>query len=93
MSLGIQPAENMVALRFLDDLSEEDDSEPTSGALPTYPTQSKAVAAFCVGVGKKVTVCKKGDTVLVREYARYGLSVGDNTVIVESYCVAAKIVP
>lgn len=44
--------------------------------------------AICVGVGKDVSVCKRGETVSVQRYARHaGIKVSDETVICEEYLV------
>jgi hypothetical protein len=89
-SLVIEPAEGMVALEFLD---EEKQEEERSGydAPPSSDDYNEAVFAICVGVGKKVTSCKRGDTVLVRAYAREGVHVSDDVVLVEAYCVLGTV--
>jgi hypothetical protein len=83
--LVIDPAEGYVALEFLEDEAQE--AERADYDAPNSDDYSEAVFAVCVGVGKKVTVCKRGDTVIVREYARQGVHISDDVVLVEAYCV------
>ncbi len=96
MSLEVEPAEGMVALRILEDVDgDEEDAKVSPQAVP-YPTAepiyNEALIALCVGAGRKVTICKRGDTVLVDKWARNGLHIDDDTVVVEAYCVKAKVV-
>ena len=84
--VSIQPAEGKVALRFVDDL--DDDGDMSSNAIDA---DYDGLLAIVLGVGAKVSGIKKGDTVICQPYARDGLSTGDNTVIVESYCIAGTI--
>lgn len=50
---------------------------------------SDVTLAVCVGAGKDVAVCHRGQTVLVQQYARAnGIRVSDDTVICEEYLVA-----
>lgn len=52
-------------------------------------TRDDAFLAVCVGAGKDVGVCARGQTVLVQKYARAnGIMVSDDTVICEEYLVA-----
>lgn len=88
-NLVIEPAEGFVALEFLDD--EKQDEERNQYAEPGSDSYNEALFAVCVGVGKKVTVCKRGDTVVVRAYAREGIHVSDDVVLCESYCVVGKV--
>jgi hypothetical protein len=44
-----------------------------------------------VGVGKKVTNCKRGDTVIVTKWAREGMKVSDDLVLCDCYVVKAII--
>ena len=48
------------------------------------------MAALVVAVGADVPA-KKGQTVLVRSYARHGVDIGDNTVLTDGYCVLAVV--
>lgn len=86
-ALGIEPAEGYVALEFLDGEDRGDHSRPA----PVSSDENEAIMAMCVGAGKKVSVCKRGDTVLVRPYARHGIRVGENVVLVEAYCVVGRV--
>jgi hypothetical protein len=89
-NLVIEPAEGMIALEFLDDEKQEE-TRPQYDAPSSSDDYNEAVFAICVGVGKKVTNCKRGDTVVVRAYARHGVKVDDDVVIVESYCVVGTV--
>lgn len=88
-ALGIEPAEGYVAIEFLD--GEEKSGQSNASATPHAQDENEALMAMCVGVGKKVTTCKRGDTVLVRPFARHGVRVGENVVIVESYAVLGRV--
>jgi hypothetical protein len=88
-ALGIEPAEGYVAIEFLD--GEDADPADHARPAPVSNDENEALMAMCVGVGKKVTTCKRGDTVLVRPYARNGIRVGDNIVLVEAYCVVGRL--
>lgn len=92
----IRPAEGKIALQFLDDEEEEEEEEkeqPQRGSTPVMAEEpERAIPAVCVGVGPRVTVCKKGDTVLVRKYARNGgIAISAETRILDSWCVVATI--
>jgi hypothetical protein len=89
-NLVIEPAEGMIALEFLDDEKQEE-TRPKYDAPPSSDAYNEAVFAICVGVGKKVTTCKRGDTLVVRAYAREGVRVSDDVVIVEAYCVLGTV--
>jgi hypothetical protein len=89
-NLVIEPAEGMVALEFLDDAKQET-TRPNYDAPSGSDDYNTAIFAIVVGVGKKVTNCKRGDTVVVRAYAREGIKVDDDVVIVEAYCVVGKV--
>lgn len=85
-ALQIEPAEGYVALEFLDG-NEDDESPPSSRSGAQQSDSDNLVFAMCVGTGKKVTCCKRGDTVVVMPYARQGMRVSDDVVIVEAYLV------
>lgn len=90
MARDIEPAEGYVAIKLIDDEDEPESKQPSNVPTP-MDAENKAVMGICMAVGKKVTCCKKGDTVFCRPYARHGLRVDDNTVLVESYCVAGRV--
>jgi co-chaperonin GroES (HSP10) len=91
MALDIAPVEGFVALQIVDDETEE---ERELRKNRDYPSDSynEAIYAIVVGVGPKAPAgVKKGATVLVRKYARDGLRIDDDTVLVETYCIAAVV--
>lgn len=83
-SLHIEPAEGMVALEFLD---EEDDEERPSYDEYNDGQPNEGVYAICVGVGRDVKRCKRGDTVIVDKWAREGMKVGDDVVLADQWVV------
>lgn len=93
--VDIKPAEGYVAVEFLDDEDYEDEDESTATHEATEPMTEKyreVCFAMCIGVGKNVTTCKKGDTVLVRESAReYSIHVGSSTCIVNAYDIVGTV--
>lgn len=96
--MDIEPAEGYVALEFLDDYEAEEKTDPgagSSGAIgPAVEDYNNVCFAMCIGVGKKVTSCKRGDTVIVRKYAREnGIKVSDDVMLVEAYLVVGKVTP
>ena len=96
MALEIEPAAGLIALQFLDHEDDEPKSTPRPGQSTAEPDQDEAILAICVGVGKpaqkgQTMPCAKGDTVLVRAYARHGIRVGDDVVLCESYCVVGIV--
>lgn len=89
--MDISPAEGFIAVEFLDDDEDEDERAANRRSYPTVDDDyNEAVAAYVVGIGKKVTTCKKGDTVFVRKYARNAIHMG-STYFVEAYCVVATV--
>jgi len=93
--IDITPAENMLAVRFLENTEEEKTETSEGPASVPFDRQEEAIVALVVGVGKKVTRAKKGDTVLLRDYAKYAprVSEGSDTAIVEDYTVLATLTP
>jgi len=91
--IEITPAEGMLAVRFLEDTEDEATEAPAS--TPSPREEEKTLVALVLGVGKKVTNAKKGDTVLLREWAKYAprVSEGSDTAIVESYTVLGTLTP
>jgi hypothetical protein len=85
--VDIKPAEGMVAVKFVDDGDGDDDA---ASATPSEPMPYEGVLAIVLGVGAKTSV-KKGDTIVVRPYARDGLCLGDGVYLIDSYCIAATI--
>jgi hypothetical protein len=91
-ALQIEPAEGLFALEFLDDEEEETEEQNQTAQTPyPEPTPREGCFAIVVGVGKKITGYKRGDTVIVDSYARNGLKIGNNVVLVESYLVKGKV--
>ncbi len=79
MAIKVKPADGYMAVRFIDDLSSvKDDSD-------------EALLAIVDAVGSKVSGVKAGDTVILRPYARHGLKLGDDLVLIESYSVAGRV--
>lgn len=95
--MNIKPTGDSVAVEFLEDFGEEETTDQGTSSYDSPETSDSyrtACAALCVGVGKEVKVCKKGDTVLVRESARNNaIEVGKDTCIVSSYAIVATITP
>jgi len=92
MALDIEPAVGCVALRILDEEEPESERTPSMSGPVAAEKDNKAVMALCVGIGKDVKQCKKGDTVFCRDFVRHGLKVDDDTVIVEAYAVMGRVV-
>jgi hypothetical protein len=87
-ALQIEPAEGMVAIEFVDD----EDEEPANAQQAETPSSyNEACFAICVGVGKKVTRCKRGDTVIVMSFARQGIKIGDDVTLCEEYVVKGVV--
>lgn len=91
MALDITPVEGFVALQIVDDESEEEREARRRLDAPSS-SYNEAIYAIVVAVGPKAPAgVKKGVTVLVRKYARDGLRLDDDTVLVENYCIAAVV--
>jgi hypothetical protein len=87
----IKPAEGTIAVKFID----EDDDADDSGALPAVsdtpePMDYEGCLAIVVAVGPKVAGIKKGDTVVTSEWSRSGMKIGGLTLI-SSYEVKATL--
>jgi len=88
----IKPVEGYVALQLLDDESEEEREARRRASNGPSESYNEAMYAVVVGIGPKGPAgVKKGSTVLVRKYARDGLRISDDVVLVESYCIAAVV--
>lgn len=89
-TLQIEPTGDNVALEFLGDDAAEETDQYVPNDAPSVG-ENKLVYAMCVGVGnvdgKPVTVCKRGDTVLVDEWAKQGFKISDDVYIASSWCV------
>ncbi len=48
--------------------------------------------ATCEGAGRDVTICKRGDTVVVDKWARQGINIGDDIIIAAAYCVKRVVI-
>ena len=94
----IKPADGYIAVHFVDDDEDGDESATQSPALPAYnaaPTPSEPMPyegclAIVQAVGSKAGSFKVGAVVVVRPYARDGLKIGSMTLIA-SYDVAATL--
>lgn len=93
MSIEYVPAEGKIAVQILDDIDNDEREDQASGSdEPGCDSYNEALIAVCVGVGPKVTTCKKGETVFIYKWARdSGVRVDDDTRIIDAGCVAAKI--
>lgn len=85
--VSIVPSEGKVALTFLDD----EEGEPETYPQPNEP--DPCFLAIVAGVGAKVTGIKKGDTVVVRSWARSAPCIGGNTHVCDAYDVLATLKP
>lgn len=81
------PAEGMVAVKFVD---EEDDADEAMPGIEEPSDPYEGVLAIVVAVGKKVDA-KKGDTVVMRSWARSGTKLGDNLYICSGFDIVATI--
>lgn len=85
-NMQIEPAEGMVALEFLDDGDEKTESYRNDPG-----EASEGIFAMCVGVGRDVKRCKRGDTVIVDKWAREGMKVGDGVILVDQWAVKGTV--
>lgn len=85
----IKPTEGRVLVKFVD----ADDTKPgASMGSPMETSQGQeGVLATVLAVGPKVTGMKKGDVVILYPWACEGLTVGEDTVITDSYSIAAVV--
>lgn len=91
-TLQIEPAEGYIALEFLDEVAEDDEEPEQRQGYAGAPTiDNEGLFAMVVGVGKKVTNCKRGDTVVVSKWAKEGMRIGDDVVLCDSYVVKAIV--
>lgn len=93
MALDVTPVEGYVALQIIDDETEEE-REARKQAYSQGPSESynEAITALVVGVGPKAPKgVVRGAVVMVRKYARDGLRLDEDTVLVEVYCIAAVV--
>jgi hypothetical protein len=93
MALDVTPVEGYVALQIVDDETEEErtarKANYSSGPSDSY---NEALTAIVVGIGPKGPKnVKRGSVVMVRKYARDGLRLDDDTVLVEVYCIVALV--
>lgn len=92
MTLEYVPAEGKIAVQILDDIDGDEKEDQATGAnVPSSDSYNEALIAICVGVGPKVTTCKKGDTVYLYKWAECGLKLGEGVRVVDAGCVAAKV--
>lgn len=78
MAVDLKPVRGLVVLQFLG----ESDSQSAD--------HDSACFALVVAAGTDVPA-KKGDTVLVREYAKDSTRIDDDTVITDGYAILAKV--
>lgn len=93
MPLDVTPVEGYVALQIVDDETDEE-REARRQRYSQGPSESynEAIHAIVIGVGPKAPKgVVKGAVVLVRKYARDGLRLDEDTVLVETYCIAAVV--
>lgn len=92
MTPELKPVENKIVLKFLDEETDEErDQRQNRYNAPSATVEpEKALYAQVVAVGPKSDV-KKGNVVLVRQWARDGLDLGDDTVLTDDYCVMAVV--
>lgn len=89
VAVAIRPTEGKVAVKFVDE--DEGEGAIQSAATPmAEPVPYEGVLAVIVAVGDKVKL-SKGDTVVMRPWARSGLKLGDNLFICDAYDVVATI--
>lgn len=79
--MRIKPAENMVAVTFVDDDDEEDGQASSS---PSSPVDYDCCLAVVSGVGAKVTGIKVGSTVICSPWAKDSPKIGDVRIIYAS---------
>jgi hypothetical protein len=91
VALDVEPVGDMIELKILDDIDDDEESKQATAA--TLDDSNGVLLAIVGGVGKNVTNCKKGDTVLCRPYAKNGIRLDDSgeNVLVESCVVVAKV--
>jgi hypothetical protein len=93
VALDVTPVEGFVALQIIDDETEEE-REARRQNYNSAPSDSynEAITALVVGVGPKAPKgVVRGAVVMVRKYARDGLRLDEDTVLVEVYCIAAVV--
>lgn len=93
MALDVTPVEGYVALQIVDDETEEEraarKAEYSSKPSDSY---NEALTAIVLGIGPKGPKgVKRGSVVMVRRYARDGVRLDADTVLVESYCIVALV--
>ncbi len=93
MALDVTPVEGFVALQIVDDETEEErEARKQSYSQGPSDSYNEAITAIVVGVGPKAPKgVVRGAVVLVRKYARDGLRLDEDTVLVETYCIAAVV--
>lgn len=93
MALDVTPVEGFVALQIVDDETEEErEARKQSYSQAPSDSYNEAITAIVVGVGPKAPKgVVRGAVVLVRKYARDGLRLDEDTVLVETYCIAAVV--
>lgn len=95
MALDVTPVEGYVALQIIDDETEEERAarmQRYSQGPSTSDSYNEAITALVVGVGPKAPKgVVRGAVVMVRKYARDGLRLDEDTVLVETYCIAAVV--
>lgn len=88
----LKPTEGRVVVKFVE--GDEDDGAASSGQVGDMPMSTvgdSGCLATVIAVGPKVAGVKRGDAVVVYAWAKNGLAVAPQTVIVEAYAIAAVI--
>jgi hypothetical protein len=92
--MNIEPTGGYVAVTFLDDYDadEKEGEVERYDATPANSSPSAVCFAQCDGVGKEVKRCKRGDIVLVMEYARAnGIKISDDAMLVDQWNIVGIV--
>lgn len=90
----ITPAEGKLAVRFIDDDDDDDDETTAAAQYPSAPGEEvpyKGCLAIVLDVGPKAGTAKKGNIIVVSPWAKRGLKIGDDVIIIDSYSVQATL--
>lgn len=91
--MDIEPAAGYVCVTFLGDYADDETTE-TERYDAAQPSSSSSAVCFaqCNSVGKDVKRCKRGDVVLVMEYARQnGIKVSDDDMLIDQWNVVGIV--
>ena len=87
--MAIKPAEDMIAIEYLDGEEAADDARMANGDVEDF-SEANALMATVVAVGPGVKVFKTGQTVLVRPWTRWNVR-HEKVVLAERWNVLAAI--